>query len=271
MKWLSNTFLLLFLGGLIVLSLLRLSILFSSVPTVIARVNKQQASIQPAQLNITVIADGTCSACTSPQPFLAALQKQGAAFSTIKQIDGATEAGQRYLAEQKIERFPAVVIQGETSRDDKLEQFLTKTSVPGEGKFIYSVPAPYHEVTGDKLRGLFRTVYLTNPSCSSCYDVTRNAEALKNLGVTVVENKTVTTESLEGQELIKQYKIRYLPTVILIGDLEVYPAWQKIWPEVGTKEPGGTYILRDGAKLMGTYYDWQLKRALAPETNTPTP
>lgn len=271
MKWLSNTFLLLFLGGLIVLSLLRLSILFSSVPAVVARVNKQQESVRPAQLNVVVVADGTCSTCTNPQSFIEALQKQGATLTTIKQIDGTTEEGKRYLAQQRLERFPAVTVQGETSRNSKLEEFLTKTSVRSEDKFIYSVQPPYHEVASNKIRGLFRTVYLTNPGCGTCYDVIRNAEALKNLGVRVVENKTVTAESPEGQELIKQYKIRYLPTVILIGDLEVYPAWQKIWPEVGTKEPSGTYVLREGVKLMGTYYDLQLKRVVAPKPNTPNP
>lgn len=192
-------------------------------------------------------------------------------FRTAKQVDGTTEDGKRYVAQQKLERFPAVVVSGEISHHLELEQFLAQAGTRGERQFTYLVPAPYHEVASDKVRGLFRATYLTSTSCSSCYDVTRNAGALKNLGVNVTEDKVITAESPEGKGLIQEYKIRYLPTVVLVGDLEVYPAFQNVWPQVGSQEAGGTYVLRDGVKLMGTYYDQQLKRAVTPKSNTSSP
>ncbi|MDP3985851.1 MAG: hypothetical protein Q8P77_00230 [Candidatus Veblenbacteria bacterium] len=271
MKWLSNVVLVAVLDGLIVLAGVRLATLLNNVPTVVARVSTQQESVRPARLDVVVVADGTCPTCTSTQPFLDALQKQQVVFSTIKQIDGTTEEGKRYLAEQKLERFPAVVVSGETSRSSGLEQFLTQTSTRGESQFNYAVPAPYHEVTSDKVRGIFRATYLASSNCSGCYDVTGNAGALKNLGVNVTEDKVVTAESSEGQELIQQYKIRYLPTIILVGDLGVYPGLQEVWPQVGSKEDDGTYILRDGVRLMGTYYDLQLQRAVIAQPNTSSP
>ena len=268
MKWLSNAVLVVVLGGLIVLGGVRLATLLRNVPAVVSRVQAQQEIVRPARLDVVVVADGTCPTCTSPQPFLDALQKQRVVFATIKQIDGTTAEGKRYVAEQKLERFPAVVVRGETSRSSELEQFLTQTSAKAEQQFTYSVPAPYHEVASDKVRGLFRATYLTPTSCAACYDVTNNAVALKNLGVNVSEDAVVSAESAAGQKLIGQYKIRYLPTVILVGDLAVYPALQNVWPQVGSQEPGGTYVLRDGVKLMGTYYDVQLKRVVTPKPNT---
>lgn len=268
MKYLTNILFAIVFTGLIALAGVRLTTLLTSVPEAVTRVQKQQEAVRPARLDIVVVTDGTCSNCTKPQPFINALQKQGVAFGTVKQIDGTTGEGKEYVAQQKLERFPAVVIKGETSRSAKLEQFLTQTSTKGESQFVYTVPAPYHEVTSDKVRGLFRATYLTSTNCTNCYNVTDNAAALKNLGVNVTEDKVVTAESPEGKELIQQYKIRYLPTIILTGDLEVYQAFQGVWPQVGSKEAGGTYVLRDGVKLMGTYYDLKLKRAVTPKPNS---
>ncbi len=271
MKWLTNTVLVILLTSLVVLAVVRLAMLFTSVPATASFVRAQQEAVRPARLDVVVVVDGTCVGCTNPQPFVDALKKQQVAFSTMKQIDGTTEEGKRYLAQQKLERFPAVVVSGETSRTPKLEKFLTQAGTESNGQFTYLVHAPYREVAGDKIRGLFRATYLTDSTCKTCYDVTRNAEALKNLGVNVTEDKVVALESTEGKGLIQEYKIRYLPAIVLVGDLDVYPEFQQVWPQVGSKEQGGTYVLRDGVKLMGTYYDLELKRAVTPKpTNSPS-
>lgn len=267
MKWLPNVILVVVLGGLIVLAGVRLTTLLSNVPTAVARVSAQQDAVRPARLDVVVVSDGTCTTCTKPQLFLDALQKQRVVLS-VKQVDGTTEEGKRFIAQQKLGQFPAIVVGGETSQGSELKQFLTQINSRDDGTFTYAVPAPYHEVASDKVRGLFRTTYITSTSCSTCYDVTRNAGALKNLGVNVTEDKIVTAESTEGKELIQKYKLRYLPTVILVGDLEVYPSFQNVWPQVGSKETGGTYVLRDGAKLLGTYYDLQLKQTVTPKPDT---
>ena len=91
MKRLSDIVFVVVLGGLVVLAGVRLATLLSNVPAVVARVNAQQEAIRPARLDVVVVVDGTCPTCTSPQPFLEALQKQRLVFSTIKQIDGTTK------------------------------------------------------------------------------------------------------------------------------------------------------------------------------------
>lgn len=267
MKLLSNIILLLTLGGLLSLAAIKFVYITKSVPAVVAQVDDRRETTRPARLDVVVVTDGTCPICTSFQPFIDALKKQNVEFSTIKQIDGTTEDGKNYISQQKLKSFPAVVVSGETSRSSTLEQFFTQTSTRVEDWFTYYAPAPYHEVASDKTRGLFNATYLTSTSCSSCYDVLNNGVALKNLAVNITEDKVVSVESVEGQELVRQYKIQNLPTVILTGDLEVYPAFQKVWPQVGSIENDGSYVLREGVKLMGTYYDLKLKQMVTPPPN----
>lgn len=268
MKKLSNVILIILLSGLIVLAGVRLVALLTNVPEAVARVRDKKEIVRPSRLDVVVVVDGTCPTCTSPKLFLDALQKQQVVFSSIIQIDGTTEDGKHYITAHKLESFPAVIVSGETSRGAELQQFLAQISAQDDGTFIYSVPAPYHEVASDKVRGLLRATYITPIDCNSCYDVTNNAIALNNLGVNITEDKALTAESPEGKELIQQYKINYLPTVILVGDLGVYSAFQNVWPQVGSTEQDGAYVLRDGVKLMGTYYDLELERAV---TSKPDP
>lgn len=271
MKWLSNVLLVVVLVGLVALAGFRLVTLASNVPDVVAQVREREETVRPARLNVVVVADGTCKNCTDTKPFLDALQKQRASIVSLKQVDGTTQEGKQYIAQQKLISFPAVLVSGETSRGVELTQFLSQNTTPGDQQLIYFVPAPYHDVASDKVRGLFRATYITTPSCEGCYDVMNNAVALQNLGVNVAEDKVVSNDSTDGKALIQEYKIRYLPTVVLTGDLSVYPAFQEVWPQVGSTEIGGTYILRDGVKLMGTYYDLKLGKAVTPKADKSSP
>lgn len=264
---LSSIFLLLLLAALIVLGLSRLVPLVFSAQAVVTRVTQQQEKSRPANLDIVVVADDTCPNCTKTQAFVEALQKQPVRFATIKQLGGTTEEGKKYIVEKKITKFPAVVVSGETSRDSKVEDFLKGSSRAVDDYYVYEVVAPYRDVAADKLIGEFSATYITRPACANCYNVQNNAIALKNLGVNVVDQKTVASESAEGAELIKKYKIRYLPTILLRGELNAYQNFVQVWPQVGTKEVDGTYVLREGVKLMGTYYDNQLKKVLVPKSN----
>ena len=266
MKNITNAITVAALLGLVALGLVRLVSLSQSVPNVIRRVEAQVELNRPAKITLTVVTDRTCTNCTNPQPFVQALLKQRVALISTRRLEAASEEGKQYLAEQKIERVPVVVVEGELTRAPELGRFLAQAGkVEGE-RFSYFAPAPYREVLSSQIRGEFRTTYVAEPRCQSCYDVTRNATALKNLGMTVNDDAVVATSSPEGGELVRRYRLRYLPTIVLTGDLEVYPALQSVWPTVGSREPDGAYVLREGVKLMGTYYDRVLGRAITPQS-----
>jgi len=253
--------------GLVALGLVRLSLLWQSVPQAVKRVEAQAELNRPAKISVTVITDRLCTSCTSPQPFVQALLKQRVSLISTRRLDAASEDGKRYLTEQKVERVPAVLVEGELTNSPELGSFLAQAGKVDGGRFTYFASAPYREVASGQVRGEFSTTYVAEPRCSSCYDVTRNAIALKNLGMTVNNDTVVATSSPAGSELMRRYRLRYLPTIVLTGDLEAYTALQSVWPTVGSREPDGAYILRDGVKLMGTYYDLILKRAVTPPTN----
>ncbi|MBI5465999.1 MAG: hypothetical protein HY974_01770 [Candidatus Kerfeldbacteria bacterium] len=265
MKILANFLVIPALVVLVGVAVVRLVLVYDFVPGVVARVRNQQESVRPARLKLTVVTDSSCLACTDPEPFVKALSEQRAELAVRRLVPTTTE-GKQYLAEQKLDRLPAVVVQGELTHHSELTDFLALAGWNKQGtSFTYLVPAPYREFASNKVRGEFKATYLAYPGCTSCYDVSSNTIPLQNLGVTVREDSTVSALSPEGQALVRRYNLRYLPTVLLEGDLDVYPQLQAVWPQVGTREADGTYVLRAGVKLMGTYYDRTLKRPITPE------
>jgi hypothetical protein len=132
-----------------------------------------------------------------------------------------------------------------------------------------SLPAPYLEIASEKIRGDFDVTYITEKSCPTCYHPSVNRAALKQLGMVPVNEQTVDRSDQEGKNLVKQYNLTTTPSIILTGDLAAYAGFDKIWTQnVGTIEPDGAYVFRQGQALMGTYFDLTTNKAVNTKTDT---
>lgn len=60
---------------------------------------------------------------------------------------------------------------------------------------------------------------ITTPNCTDCFNLDTAISTLKKQNVSVGEEKAVTSDSSEGQGLIKQFGIKRLPTYIVTGDI----------------------------------------------------
>lgn len=103
-------------------------------------------------------------------------------------------------------------------------------------------------------RGKFSLIYLTDKSCSECYEVTGHRPIIEGYAAKPFEERSVDLADPEGQKLVADYGIKKVPTIILNGDLSVYPAFQEIWSQVGTIEEDGAYVFRE-TEVMGSYLD----------------
>jgi hypothetical protein len=103
-------------------------------------------------------------------------------------------------------------------------------------------------------RGKFSLVYLTDENCAECYDITQHRPIIEGYAAKPLEERFVDLADPEGQKLVADYSIKKVPTIILSGDLSVYPAFQEIWPQVGTIEEDGAYVFRE-TEVMGPYFD----------------
>ena len=214
----------------------------------------QEAAKDAPKLIITIVTSKNCEGkCFDINLFLNALRQNGIKEVGTETLNIEDSQGQTMVEKYKIEKVPTVLISGELDKNPQLVQAWTALGEIIDNVFVFrKLVPPYLEVDSGNLRGEFSLVYLTDLSCTKCYDVNLHKTALGNLGLTTLNSQTVDISSNEGKDLLKKYSISEVPTVLLNGDLSEYIGLQQIWSQVGKITDDGTYIFTKMDE-MGSY------------------
>lgn len=206
------------------------------------------------KLRITIVTSRNCEGkCFDINLFLDALKQNGIEEVGSEVVYIEDTQGKDLVAKYKIEEVPTVLISGELDKNPQLAQAWTALGEIIDNVFVFrKLIPPYIEVATGNLRGTFSLIYLTDESCTGCYDVKLHDTALGNLGLISKDIKTIDVDSDEGKDLVKKYAIVDVPTILMKGDLSEYTGLQQIWPQVGKITDDSTYIF---TKLdeMGSY------------------
>ena len=234
-------------------------------------IKKQNAAIaeaaRPAELDVIVINDKECDDCFDAVQALELVKSQNVKIINEKVIDVSSDEAQSLIAELDIKQIPNFVIKGELKKEDSLWSLLSQNGVINENNdtfFIKTVPPPYLNIESGEVEGRFSVSYITDESCSECYDVTRHKAVLESFGMATVSENTIDIASTQGRALLSKYNITSVPTIILEGDLDKYPILERVWPQVGTVEEDGAYIFRK-PEVMGVYKDLSTGSVVDPQ------
>lgn len=238
-----------------------------------------EVSKDAPKLRITVVTSSNCEGkCFDINLFLNALKQNGIQETGSETINIEDNQGKDLVEKYKIDKVPTVLISGELDKNPQLAQAWTTLGEIIDNVFVFrKLIPPYIEVATGNLRGTFSLTYLTDQSCSNCYDVKLHDTALGNLGLVTKDTKTVDVSSDDGKTLIKKYAITEAPTILITGDLAEYTGLQQIWPQVGKISDDGTYIFTKMDE-MGSYMNLKTGKlvevappAPAPTDTTPAP
>ena len=262
------------LGGALIIAIIVLLIIFSSqikdrIKKGGADTNTNQVSADAPKLRIIVVTSKLCAdKCFDINLFLDALKQNGIKEVGTETLNVEDSQGKALAEKYKITKVPTVLISGELDKNPQLAQAWASLGEIIDQVFVFrKLIPPYIEVATGELKGQFSLVYLTNESCSKCYDVKLHDTALGNLGLKTNDNKIVDVSSDEGKELLKKYAILSVPTILLSGDLAEYSGLQQIWPQVGIIASDGTYVFTKMDE-MGSYMN--LKTGKLVEVAPPT-
>ena len=101
-------------------------------------------------------------------------------------------------------------------------------------------------------------IYLTDVSCSGCYDVSINSAILKgDYGLNLTESY-VDAGSEGGKKLIEKYNIVKYPTFILSSDAMDSELLSNVWASVGSVESDGALVFRAPDVFIERYGNYQL-------------
>ncbi len=231
--------------------------------------NGKVKAARPAKLEVTILKDQNCQECFDPTPFIEAIKKENIKITQEKNIDIASNEGQELIKKYSIAKAPTVIITGEIEKNEALKNIWPKLGEVKDGVFILrNAGTPYVLISSGEIKGKVKLIEIVDSKCKECFDVSQNEVILKNYGVYLEDVKAFDLSLAEGQKLVKDYNINLLPTIILTGDLGDYADLNAVWPQVGTIEKDGAYVLRQGVKQMGTYKDLTTGKIITPVATT---
>lgn len=89
-------------------------------------------------------------------------------------------------------------------------------------------------------------VKIAASSCSNCFDIDSVIESLKKANINVTSEKTIDFSSPEARQLIDQYSIEKIPTVIVLGEVNrstIVSQWNQNWQ----------VEMKDGTQVSAVY------------------
>src|SRR3989338_1619902 len=214
------------------------------------------------------VTDTSCVECISMEPVIASLGEAGVKISDIKKVDYTSPEGKKYISDYGLKETPALLISNEVTYYNGMKETLVSlgsTEVKGFFKLHSTLP-PYRKTGTGQVAGLVDMALLKDSSCQSCYDVEVNKQIMERFGLFIKDTKTYDVNSAEGKQLISKYKITKVPILILSPDAKEYPTLSRAWPQVGTTESDGWFIMRK-PEVIGSYKDLSTNQEINPNEN----
>ena len=205
----------------------------------------------PASITITLLESG-CAECEILGDLIDVIKSEDLKVKVeIKETLGSIKS-RSYVNKFGIERLPAVVVEGEI---DKLPAELLEIFDNRENALVFETPIGlYFDVKTESVRGRVNIIYLSDATCTDCYDVKVHNAALGNLGIYLDNAVSYDISDAEGGELVERYNITKVPTIILSGDTSSYVGFDQIWAAVGTVETDGAYVFREMDQITGAVF-----------------
>lgn len=203
-------------------------------------------------VHMKVFRDSSCKECASLSPFKSQLEKAGITISEYQEINASSNDA--IIKSDNIEFLPTFVVSKNIEEYwwifDALKPSLKRT----QDGYILSAPiSPYEETSTGKIKGLVTATYITNKSCTDCFNISTFGNSFRKGGVFIVEEKYIDISTAQGKNVVKEYNITSIPTIILSKELSEYQQITKALESLGTFEKDGSYIFRKTESIQGKF------------------
>lgn len=205
-------------------------------------------------VSLTTIVDSACTDCSTMDSFISSLKQAGVYISTQKTLEYNSIEAQGLISAQDIKQIPAVVFSKDIEIYPTVYQFLLQTNASQrQGFYAYHTSTPpYLNVSSGMIDGRVSVIYLTDAACTGCYDATQHRTILQGFGVKSTNESTYDINSTMGIQLISQYNITKVPTILLSPGASFYSGLNQVWTTVGIVASDGWYVFR-ATEQMGPY------------------
>jgi len=195
--------------------------------------------LRPAKIELSIIKNSKCSDCFDISQVLSNIKKSNVNVTNEINFEFDSKEGKDIIKKHKIEKIPTVIATGE----------INKANIQGLEKkenslLLTNIKAPYTNATSGRVEGRVTLYNLKDLGCDKCSNLISLINQIKLAGAKIFEEKNISINSSDGKGLIKKYKIDFAAALILSKELEFYETVKQAWPQIGTKENDGNFVLR---------------------------
>ncbi len=228
--------LLVFLGIVVIINLILASSLNKEIKN---NTELKKEELKPAKIEIVSLKNSKCNDCSDISAAVSSIKSLNVNVTKERKLEFDSKEAKDIISKYKIEKVPNVLITGEI---DKLSaQGFEKK----EGALVLSnINPPFTNTANGKVGGRVTIYILKDTECAKCNDLKAFVAQIKSTGVKLYNEREVSQKSDEGKSLIQKYNIGFVPALILSKDAGEYNIVKQAWPQVGTKEADGSYVLR---------------------------
>ncbi|MEK6891567.1 MAG: hypothetical protein AABX25_00110 [Nanoarchaeota archaeon] len=240
------------------------ALLFTQIPP--PYVNATSGEIK-GRIILTSINDPTCSKCADLNVLINQMKSLGITITEQKNVNSNGDEGKSLIAKYNLGFVPTIILSKDAESYDIINQAWARLGTrEADGSYVLrTVYPPYINLTTNKQRGIVDIVYLTDKSCTECYNVSTHRQILtspQTFAINFDKETTVDASDAAGKELIAKYNITQVPTVILSSEVSAYPASQAL-EQFFSAESDGSYIFRK-LEVVGVYRDLTTNQVVKP-------
>ncbi len=204
----------------------------------LGKTEKQEQILLP-EIDLYKIVPSNCNECFSIDIVEKFVQESSnAKIINTKIFKTNTQEAKDFIKKYNLSRLPAVILLGEVNKLN-----IQNFEKVDDALVFDDSPPVYFEVATGKIKGKTAATVIYDSECEDCLDLQILVSQLKQLGV-YLTNKTVNYRTTEGKNLVAQYKIKKLPSLLLSKDALEYAQIKNVWAQVGTQETDGTLVMR---------------------------
>ena len=199
-----------------------------------------------AKIEVTLIDYPGCRPCVDLRSFIQRIAN-ASDVTVVKSETIAFQNASALIAKYGIKKVPTVIISGETSKVAQLKsQWPQVGEVKPDGTLVLTKLVPvYYDIEKQKFVGLLKAARILNSSCTECTkvaDFQLNLE--KSMALKFSQEEELEFNSTRGKELVNQYNLTKLPSLVITGETAEYSALKEQWPNVGSVENDGALVWR---------------------------
>ncbi len=217
------------------------------------------------RIDVIALKDSSCKQCMNMSIVIDALG-QSVAFASEKAVDYSSAEGKSLANRFEVKKIPSLIISKDITRYESVQSVWSQLNATAKDDYyvVQPVTPPYVDLSNGKTIGLVSLIYITDASCSECYNVSLHKTILeRSFGVAVVNETTHNTST--GKGIISKYNITKVPTIVLSPDASYYGQMREVWKGVGTTESDGWLVFR-AAEQMGAYRDLSTGNVVKPSS-----